>query len=80
MRPHRLDPNRVRDGTLAIVEHVDSQPMTEPEKLAALLAATYAQRQSMVEIGGYAADIALVEKTHRGTISALHEGDGTSDK
>lgn len=65
----------IESGTHEIIRVVDHRLLSEPEKLAALLAAVYVQKQFMLDKGGWFADvIPTVEQFHHETVEALKHG------
>ncbi len=78
----RLRADKAESLTQHVIEFVDAPAhrASESEKLAALLAAAYAQRAFMLETGGESASslVALVEHFHDETMAALRS-DASND-
>lgn len=70
---HRLEERVAELYTHKLIKWLDAQPISEPEKLAVLLAAGYAQEAFMRESKdiSFAYDIERVKVFHEETIVAL---------
>jgi hypothetical protein len=67
-----LDGLHVEDACHEIIAFIDGMKITEPEKLAALLAATYSQKYFMLEHSEeFAKAVPVVERLHEETMEAL---------
>jgi hypothetical protein len=69
---HRLDPEEVEGLTHDVISFVEEQLASESEKLAALLAAAYAQKHFMLEHSPeFAKAAAEIEEYHRQTLAIV---------
>lgn len=69
-----LDGVKIQNATHKVICFIDTLPINEAERYAALLAATYSQKRFMLEDCKHNREaVPLVERLHEETMEALRE-------